>query len=199
MVVYTLDWHPSDHISFIENVNKRRLHSSSPTTAANARAYDTVVFDGCPPIEQILWPAHCVQNTWGAQLHNDLSVVENAVELRKGTNSDVDSYSAFSDNRKAASTTLDAQLKAKRVTDVYVCGLAYDICVAATAINAIECGYRTILIDDCCRGTNVDKIDATKQTLTSSNGIIVFSEEVNTAFTISNEHFFHRTFRLAIG
>lgn len=178
LVVYTLDWHPSDHISFIENVNKRRLHCSSPTTAANARAYDTVVFDGCAPIEQILWPAHCVQNTWGAQLHKDLSVVENAVELRKGTNSDVDSYSAFSDNRKAASTTLDAQLKAKRVTDVYVCGLAYDICVAATAINSIECGYRTILIDDCCRGTNVDKIDETKQTITSSNGIIVFSEEV---------------------
>lgn len=179
-----MDWHPSDHISFIENVGMRQMHSSSPITAADASTYDAVVFDACPPIEQILWPAHCIQNTWGARLHDDLNVVENSIKLYKGINSDIDSYSAFTDNRNATSTKLDAQLKDKRITDVYVCGLAYDICVIATAINSSEHGYRTILIDDCSRGTDIDKIEHSKQVIATSNGIVVSSEEVRNKNTL---------------
>lgn len=74
-VFYSLDWHPSDHISFIDNIQLRPLHHTSPVTAENAKTYDTVIFAGPPPMKQRLWPRHCVQDTWGAELHKDLKVV----------------------------------------------------------------------------------------------------------------------------
>lgn len=73
-VFYSLDWHPSDHVSFIDNVHQRELDGSSPVTADRAQTYDTVVFAGSPPMKQRLWPRHCVQDTWGSELHKDLKV-----------------------------------------------------------------------------------------------------------------------------
>lgn len=73
-IFYSLDWHPIDHVSFIENVHNRPVHESSPVTADNAKVFDTIIFDGDPPIVQRLWPKHCVQNSWGAELHKNLKV-----------------------------------------------------------------------------------------------------------------------------
>lgn len=56
-------------------------------------------------------------------------VVDNATKVYKGTNPDVDSYSVFWDNKKMTDTTLCAQLRMKNATDIYICGLAYDVCV----------------------------------------------------------------------
>lgn len=56
-------------------------------------------------------------------------MVDNAVKIYKGTNPEVDSYSAFWDNSKLTDTKMEAQLKARNITDVYVCGIAYDVCV----------------------------------------------------------------------
>lgn len=179
VVCYSLDWHPSNHISFIDNLKERRLHESSPIDIENACVYDTVIFDSSIPMKQTLWPRHCVENTWGSQLHKDLKIIDNSTKVYKGTNSNIDSYSAFSDNQKICETILGSLLDNKNVTDVYLSGIAYDICVAATAFDAISNGYRTILLDDCCRGVDFDKIDNVKQTFLSMNGIIVDSKEVN--------------------
>ena len=62
---YSLDWHPADHVSFIDNVQMRPL---VPGTAQPA-LYATVTFEGPPRMEQVLWPRHCVQESWGAELH----------------------------------------------------------------------------------------------------------------------------------
>lgn len=43
-------------------------------TADKAQLYDTVVFEGPPMMKQRLWPRHCVQDSWGAELHKDLKV-----------------------------------------------------------------------------------------------------------------------------
>lgn len=179
MVIYSLDWHPSDHISFVENLKTRPIHSSSPLDADSAQVFDTVIFDGSPPIKQRLWPTHCIQDSWGAELHKDLKVLENSVKVYKGTNPEVDAYSPFHDNQKISETTLSAQLKAKGITDIYVCGLAYDICVGATAVDAISRGYRTILLDDCCRGADLKEIESVKERVISTNGVIVASKQVN--------------------
>lgn len=80
-------------------------------------------------VDQVLWPAHCVQKTPGADLHRDLIRVDNAIHVYKGTNPDIDSYSAFWDNMKLSKTSLDDQLRERHVTDVYVVGLATDVCV----------------------------------------------------------------------
>lgn len=151
-------------------------------------------------MKQRLWPRHCVQDSWGAELHKDLKVMDNGIKVYKGTNPEVDSYSVFWDNKKLSDTTLNAQLKMKGTTDIYVCGLAYDVCVGmyvnsnrnnyfkikffilnfqgATAVDALSVGYRTILIDDCCRGTDFKDIENTKEKVVSSHGVIVQSNEV---------------------
>lgn len=75
-VIYTLDWHPPDHCSFVDNVHKYPVHESSPIGAKEAKTFDTVVYSEPIVVQQKLWPVHCVQNTWGAELHNDLKVIK---------------------------------------------------------------------------------------------------------------------------
>lgn len=187
VVCYSLDWHPKDHISFIDNVKNRPLHKSSEIDADSAKIRDTVVFDGVPPIKQQLWPSHCVQDTWGAELHKDLNIQHDMILIKKGTNPDVDSYSLFFDNQRLSETTLNAQLKSKCISDVYVCGLAYDVCVWFTARDANENGYRTILVDDCCRGIDLKTIADAKQDIISKNGVIVTSKEVFIYYTYMHD------------
>ncbi|EDW38557.1 GL12667 [Drosophila persimilis] len=177
-VFYSLDWHPSDHVSFIDNVKMRAMDESSALDADSAQVFDTVIFAGPPPMKQRLWPRHCVQDSWGAELHKDLKVVDHGIKVYKGTNPEVDSYSVFWDNKKLSDTTLNAQLKMKGATDIYVCGLAYDVCVGATAVDALSAGYRTILIDDCCRGTDFHDIEHTKEKVVTSDGVIVHTADV---------------------
>ncbi|XP_034836122.1 nicotinamidase [Maniola hyperantus] len=177
-VFYSLDWHPPDHVSFIDNVHMRELHPSSPVSADKAQAYDTVVFAGPPPMKQRLWPRHCVQDTWGAELHKDLKIVDNAVKVYKGTNPEVDSYSVFWDNKKLTDTSLSTQLRSRGATDIYICGLAYDVCVGATIADALAIGYRAILIDDASRGVDLADIERTKQTIVNNNGVIVESHQI---------------------
>ncbi|XP_047994001.1 uncharacterized protein LOC125232396 [Leguminivora glycinivorella] len=177
-VFYSLDWHPPDHVSFIDNVHLRELHVSSPVSADKAAAHDTVVFAGPPPMRQKLWPRHCVQDTWGAELHPDLKVVDGAVKVYKGTNPEVDSYSVFWDNKKLSDTTLSHELRARGATDIYICGLAYDVCVGATIADALAIGYRAILIDDASRGVDLSDIEKTKNTIINNNGVIVNSDQV---------------------
>lgn len=177
-VFYSLDWHPSDHVSFIDNIKQRPIHPTSPLNSDNAQVYDTVIFAGPPPMKQRLWPRHCVQDSWGSELHKDLKIVDQGIKVYKGTNPEVDSYSVFWDNKKLSDTTLCGQLRMKGASDIYVCGLAYDVCVGATAIDALSAGYRTVLIDDCCRGVDLNDIESTKQTVISNNGVIVHSREI---------------------
>lgn len=106
-------------------------------TKTDIKEYDTVVFEDYPDVEQKLWPAHCVQGTDGAKLHPDLLIVDektdamkrSVIYAKKGAKSDIDSYSAFFDNCKLNETTLNADLRKHGVTDLYVCGLAADVCV----------------------------------------------------------------------
>ncbi|KAI5645901.1 isochorismatase family domain-containing protein [Phthorimaea operculella] len=182
-VFYSLDWHPPDHVSFIDNVHMRELHVSSPVSADKAQTYDTVVFAGPPPMKQRLWPRHCIQDTWGAELHKDLKIVDGAVKVYKGTNPEVDSYSVFWDNKSLTDTSLSSQLRMRGATDIFICGLAYDVCVGATIADALAIGYRSILIDDASRGlaliddasrgVDLADIEATKATIVNNNGVIL--------------------------
>ncbi|RXG51540.1 Pyrazinamidase/nicotinamidase [Armadillidium vulgare] len=112
VVVYSLDWHPPDHVSFIDNIHNRPLHQSCKISSDDARVYDVVTFDiQHRKQDQKMWPRHCVQNTYGAELHKDLKVSEDAVLVKKGTDPDVDSYSAFWDNNKLSYTSLNEELQ----------------------------------------------------------------------------------------
>ena len=91
------------------------------------------------------WPVHCLQDDRGAQFHPDLKLPPSAIVVTKGTRVDRDQYSAFDE------TGLAAELKKRGVTRVWVGGLALDVCVRATALDARRYGFETILIADAAR------------------------------------------------
>ncbi|CAL8129537.1 unnamed protein product [Orchesella dallaii] len=178
-VFYSLDWHPPNHLSFADNVHLRKLAKNSLIQdPKQAKEMDIVVFEGPPLIEQNLWPRHCVQNTWGAQLHDDLMVLPDSQKIYKGTNPEIDSYSVLFDNGKTSSTELVGLLSEFGITDVYICGLAWDFCVGFTGKDALSLGYRTILVEDATRGIALDGINATSQNLIENHAVIVQTDEV---------------------
>ena len=95
---------------------------------------EQVTFCGPPRTEQILWPRHCVQQTWGAQLHHNLKLHANARRVYKGIHPDVDSYSAFFDNQKLSKTCLEEIIRKENVEDLFICGIATDVCVGNTIL-----------------------------------------------------------------
>ncbi len=102
------------------------------------------------------WPAHCVKHTWGAALHPDL-VVDGDI-LRKGSGGE-DGYSAFTvrDPITGAErgTGLAALLRARDVTNLVVVGLAGDVCVAATALDATAAGFTVTVLRDATASVNL--------------------------------------------
>ena len=104
---------------------------------------------------QTLWPVHCVQGTRGAELAARLNRDRITNIFQKGTDAGIDSYSGMFDNGHRKSTGLAEWLKAQRVTEVFVCGLATDYCVRFTALDAAGMGFRTHLIEDASRGVNL--------------------------------------------
>ncbi|XP_077983755.1 uncharacterized protein LOC144438550 [Glandiceps talaboti] len=178
VIAYTRDWHPANHISFFENLKLRELAPSSPIKAEDAKMLDTVHFAGDPVIEQTLWPTHCVPDTWGAEFHKDLKVVDNAIDILKGTNPDIDSYSAFWDNMKLSQTTLAKELQQRKVTDVYMCGLAYDFCLGSSSVDAAQHGFRTVVIEDTVRGVDVNGIGKMRKRMKDAGCVFVNSKDV---------------------
>ena len=143
VVVATQDWHPADHGSFAANHPGRKL-------------FELADLGGLP---QVLWPAHCMQWTGGAQFHPELDTRRITRVFPKGTDPEIDSYSGFFDNGQRKATGLGDWLKAQRVEEVLVCGLATDYCVKATAIDAARLGFRTTLVEDACRGVGLQVQD----------------------------------------
>jgi nicotinamidase/pyrazinamidase len=143
LVVATQDWHPAEHGSFAAN------HPGH-------RPGERIQLAG---LEQILWPIHCVQATPGAAFAKGLDLSQWGQVFTKGTDPAIDSYSGFFDNGHLKATGLDEFLRRRNVTDIYVAGLATDYCVKFTVLDAVSLGYRTHLIEDACRGVNLQPTD----------------------------------------
>ena len=139
LVVATQDWHPANHGSFAANHPGKKV-------------FERIELNGLP---QTLWPVHCVQGTRGAELAAELNRDRIANVFRKGTDAGIDSYSGLFDNDHRRSTGLAEWLKAQRVTEVFVAGLATDYCVKFTALDAAKLGFKTHLIADASRGVNL--------------------------------------------
>ncbi len=96
------------------------------------------------------WPAHCLQDSPGARFHPGLQLPESAIVVTKGVRFDRDQYSVFD------GTGLAADLKKRGVRRVWVGGLAQDVCVRATVLDARREGFDTILIADGTRPVTRD-------------------------------------------
>lgn len=183
-IAYTLDWHPANHCSFIENIGLRQLHSASPV---NINTFDTVIFEDYPKVPQKLWPAHCVSDTDGAKFHDELKIINHETDemkrhvffAKKGMNPDIDSYSPFFNTHKLQETDLNRDLESEEISDVYICGLAYDVCVASTAFDALKLKYRVVIVEDACRGVDTECIKSEKKALINRGALVVDSKQVN--------------------
>ena len=139
-VVLTQDWHPPGHQSFA---------STHPGHAP----FETVEAAYGP---QTLWPDHCVQGTPGAAFHPDLETTKAEMIVRKGTRAEIDSYSAFYENDHTTATGLAGYLRERGVTRVFICGLAADYCVHFSALDAARAGFEAVVIEDACRGIDLE-------------------------------------------
>ncbi|MDO5656355.1 MAG: bifunctional nicotinamidase/pyrazinamidase [Flavobacteriaceae bacterium] len=135
LVVATQDWHPQNHGSFASNHD-------------NKKVFEMGELNGLP---QMMWPDHCVQGTFGAEFHKDIQMNHVETIFRKGMNPKIDSYSGFFDNGHQKSTGLAGFLLEKKVEEIHFCGLAADYCVYFSIKDALELGFKTVLIDNATR------------------------------------------------
>lgn len=143
LVVATQDWHPADHGSFASQ-------------HAGKNIGDLIDLDG---VDQILWPDHCVQATPGAEFALGLPAARIDHVIQKGTHRHIDSYSGFFDNARSYATGLEELLRENGVDEIHIAGLATDYCVKFTALDAVDLGFRTVLITAGVRGVNLNDGD----------------------------------------
>lgn len=100
------------------------------------------------------WPAHCVQNTKGAEFHSDLNLSKEAKIISGATDPHKEAYSGFE------GTSLREELESKGVARVLVGGLATDYCVKSTVLDALKLGFRVVLLEDAVRGIDLKPGDS---------------------------------------
>lgn len=142
-IVATQDWHPREHKSFASNHPGRSVGDEVKLQGQN----------------QVLWPDHCIQGTKGAEFHPQLKTERVHKILYKGTDNEIDSYSAFFDNAHLRSTGLAEYLREQGIEDVYIMGLATEYCVKFSCMDAVRLGFRTHIIIDACRGIDLQPGD----------------------------------------
>jgi nicotinamidase/pyrazinamidase len=139
-VVLTQDWHPPDHLSFAS------AHPGRKPYEIAIAAYGA----------QVLWPDHCVQGTAGADFHKSLAIQHAGLVLRKGIHRNIDSYSAFYENDRKTPTGLVGYLRERNLTHVFLAGLAFDFCVRYSAEDATRAGFTAVVVEDACRGIDIE-------------------------------------------
>lgn len=143
VVVASKDWHPPNHGSF------HTTHHKAPG--------DTVYLK---KIKQLLWPVHCVQGSPGAELASGWDQNKVHKIVLKGTDPEIDSYSTFFDNAHQKSTGLHEYLQEHKIKKVYLAGLTTDYCVKNSALDALELGYETYVVEEACKGVNLHLQDS---------------------------------------
>ena len=162
LVVATQDWHPSNHGSFAS------AHEGK-------KPFEVGTLGG---MDQVLWPDHSVQGSPGAAFSESLA--QNAIEavFRKGTDPGIDSYSGFFDNGRLKDTGLGAYLKGRGVTQLFLAGLAADYCVAYTALDALDLGFRTFVVEDATRPIDPRGLEIMKKNITDKGGKFLHSAAI---------------------
>lgn len=157
LIVATQDWHPQNHKSFAaEHPGKNE--------------FEIIDLNG---LQQVLWPVHCVQGSFGAEFHNNLKM--NSVEaiFRKGMDHEIDSYSGFYDNGKRKNTGLFGYLKDRNVSEVFIAGLAADFCVYFTANDALDLVFKTNIIEEASKPIDAENWNKLKDEFREKGGNII--------------------------
>lgn len=162
LVVATQDWHPKEHKSFAVN------HPGK-------NEFEVIDLNG---LEQKLWPVHCVQGTKGANFHPNLETKPIEAIFRKGMDPEIDSYSGFFDNGHKKITGLGGYLQERGAVELYFCGLAADICVYFSLLDALKAGFKATLIEDAAVPLLPEGFDKIREDIIRNGGRITHSKEL---------------------
>lgn len=154
-IVLTQDWHPANHSSFAAN------HPGAEPFSQTHMPYGP----------QTLWPIHCVQGTAGAEIHPALRTDPAHLIIRKGFRPAIDSYSALFENDHKTPTGLEAYLRSRGILRLTFVGLAYDYCVAYSALDAAAKGFTVTVLEDACRAIDLGGTRAKQQTAMQAAGV----------------------------
>lgn len=160
-VLATKDWHPINHVSFAKTWSKK--------------IGETVSIRGC---DQKLWPVHCVENTWGSEFPKSLDSDQIHHIFYKGHARNVESYSAFFDQNHNPATSLQTFLTIHQIQELYLVGLATDYCVKATALDALELGYKIHIVLDCCKGIEEQSTQLALKEVQDKGGVLIQSYQL---------------------
>jgi len=156
-IYFTQDWHPEGHVSFF---------TSNPGT----EAFQEIEIEAGRT--QVMWPPHCVQNTPGAEIL--IQVEKHSGIIQTGSNPKYDSYSGFVDDG-GNETDLGRLLHGADIKNLIIYGLATDYCVKATAIYAVEAGFKVTVIEGLCKGVAPETTTQALEDM-QAKGIIIKSE-----------------------
>lgn len=193
-LIATQDYHPQDHVSFASNHEGAQVFTekelSHPVTPGES-------------IRQMMWPDHCIQGTRGAELeesikrelksHRDKGDVD-VLLIRKGTDANIDAYSAVADNSytrftplirylssnqrlkqddSSATGTAEVQRWRPPIEVVIVVGLALDYCLFSSAMDLLKFGLKVIVPLDCSRGVTKDGCKDALGKLRAAGAVVV--------------------------
>ncbi len=122
------------------------------------------------------WPAHCVAESRGAEFPSDLNKDKIDQIFYKGTGNKDDGYSAF----EATNIQLTEYLKQKGVKDLYICGIALEYCVKASALDALKEGFNVFLVKDATAtfSDESEKVDLEYEELCEAGAMVVQSDDI---------------------
>ncbi len=149
LVIFTKDWHHPAMYAFASQYPGKQPFDKYTNEQGE---------------EDILWPDHCVENTRGANLHDDIQFEKCGKDFyifKKGQMVHYHPYSGFS------GTDLADFLREKNVTLVDIVGLATDYCVKDTALDAVKEGFETTIIWEGCKGIEKDLTNTIRDILDS--------------------------------
>jgi nicotinamidase/pyrazinamidase len=155
LIIFTKDWHPEKMDAFASSHKGKK-------------PFDTYI--NKEGVTDTLWPDHCVADTIGAQLHDDINfdlIKGEFYIFKKGTNKNQHPYSGF------GAEGLTDFLKERNVTETIILGLALDFCVLDTANDSVKNGFDTTLV-----------LDGTKP-ITEKGGINALDKMINNNITIT--------------
>jgi len=138
LVIFTKDWHNPEMEAFASQHPGKKPFEKYTNSNGD---------------EDTLWPDHCVANTPGADLHKDIKfelLKKDFYIFKKGTKKEYHPYSGF------GGTDLAGFLKKRKITDVFIVGLAGDFCCRDTAIDAVNSGFRTFFFLDGIKFISLD-------------------------------------------
>ncbi|CAD5227599.1 unnamed protein product [Bursaphelenchus xylophilus] len=150
LTVFTIEWHPPNHISFAEHAHDSDRVLADPSQKIEPLA---IVEFASPKVTIPLMPKHCIQWSWGADVHPAVKRPQGSVTVPKTYSGFVETHSGFG-LEGFEKTDLEDVLRANNIDAIFMCGVAGDICVPDTAFDAVKLGFEVAILEDLIR--NID-------------------------------------------